>query len=476
MRTVAVLALLPVLSLSPAESGDELPAPATARVARRDLAGVVEVPGVFAPADSTEVSFWPQAWKGEVLLLEAQPHGTFVNAGDALAQVDMTEFELAFEDAKRDLVSAEMSRRHEVERARLDGQAAERRVEEASADLARAEKSLEGWKENELGFQRRQDELTASQVQYGIDDQEAELNQLESMYDDDELVDATEEIVLQRARRQLAQSRARQALIRDRQQYTKDYERALETQRRAEAVESKRSALEDLRRKLQLDAEARRDTLARGEVALAKKRRHVDQLDADRESLMLLAPRAGVLLHGGVEAFRPGATRPDHLRGGRLAARTPLFTIADPDRVTVRLAIPESKLEHARDGMGVQVEAQAGTRAFVGTLALARYPSAAAGSEAQFDGLVSLEGRSSGVVVGMHAQVVLGAGADESRLVLPVAAVHQDEDVGAWCWVRAESGSFERTSIELGERYGSEVVVEGTLSEGQDVLLGQPGQ
>ncbi len=469
---------LPLLALAtPAQ--EDAPAPTVVAAETRAHVETVELEGTFAPLDGEELALWLQEFSGELIFLDVQPHGSFVNAGDVVARLDPTKIDRQLRDAELDLQSAAIRHAGTAERAQVDAAAAQRKRAEAESGLDRARRALEGWQAHELELVQRGDELGAQYRQHSIDDQEDELRQLEAMYRDDELVDATEEIVLQRSRRNLARSRAGQKIEQDKLAYEREYERALRGEQRREAVASQEAALERLVRTQEIDARKRDDDVRRSSLALDDQRAALGRLQADRERFELRAPRAGVLLHGGLDDYRAGANRPDHERGARASQRQELFTVADADPRAVSVLVKESQLGVVRAGQAVTVSGKTGAEArWIGTLELEAFPTHASGSkpEAEFLGRVLLERPAAGVAAGMRAAVEITGEPQPDAVVLPRAAVHGSGDE-AHCWVAGPAGEFARRGVRLGSSAGGgggEVVVTGGLRAGERVLAGAP--
>src|SRR5206468_6852083 len=137
-------------------------------------------------------------------------------------------------------------------------------------------KSLEGWSGKEIPFARRSDEIGKKNEDAGIDDQKDELAQLEKMYKADELVDATEEIVLKRSKRRLAISEESRGLSVDRRQYRMDYDEAMQTEVKREAVKTQELSLDRLVRTQAIERRAREDALARSKDALDQQRERLE--------------------------------------------------------------------------------------------------------------------------------------------------------------------------------------------------------
>lgn len=454
---------------APAEAPPEAGAVRHALVARRDVSEAVELPGTYVPADAVELAVSPAAYGGALRFAEVVPHGTYVSSGDVVARFDAEALEDEIEGADQALADAELAHRGTVERGRLAAEAAAAALARTTHRLERARDELAGWRDVELALEERGAALSAQYVQDGIDDATDELRQLEAMYSDDELVEATEEIVLQRSRRDLARDRTSQKLRLDRRAHELAHEIPERTTQKEHAVADAERERAHLVATQALEADGRERELAKSARSLEKARERVEELRADLAAMTLTAPRSGVVLHGGWTDWRPGAKRPDFREGTNAAPRSGLFLVADPDRLDVALAVQPDVLAAARGAPAVRVTSASASEGDgrVGRLAVDAYPA----PDGSFLARVTLDGASPGRVAGLGATVRIDAPAAEDVLVLPRAAVHRS-GADAWCWVAAGGeDTYRRVPLQVGREHGGDIVVEGDLHEGERVLL-----
>jgi len=373
--------------------------------------GGSELRGVVVPVEPAALALWPEAYAGELVVLEALPHGTLVAQDDVVARLDPRALEQQLADARLELDSARVEHAGLVAKNDVAGEAAASQLARTEAGLDRARRALAGFEAVERAFERRSDALALLREQDGVDDQLDELAQLEAMYAADELVDATEEIVLKRSRRRLARARAWNELSQDQRDHRVELSDALELESRREDVAREEEGLAHLRATAAVEARARAGAEARSAADLAQKETRLARLERDRELLTLRAPRAGVLLHGSARDLRSGGAPKRVERGGTLAARADVLLVADPARLAVALDVPESQRAGLADGAAVTVRPLALSGVELrGTLALAALPAVAKGEEGAFEATVALDGTAPGLVCGMHV-VVAAAGA-----------------------------------------------------------------
>ena len=402
---------------APASESSKPSAPAGASsgpapVAKPATPPSTERPGVFAPAAPAAVSLWFEAYAGEMLVLEAMPQGSEVKEGDVLARLETKSIDEQVHQAELEAASSAVRHQGVVERNRIDEDAAAAALEQAKAALDRAKKTLDGWTQKELAFNRRGDEISKKNEDAGIDDQKDELAQLEKMYKADELVDATEEIVLKRAKRRLAITEDARTLSVDRRGYRIEYDEAMQTEVKKEGAKMQELALDRLVRSQAVEKRAREDALLRSKDALDQQSQKLEKLRRDREKFVVKAPRGGILLHGKEKDYRPGRTPARYERGSQLPARTDVFLVADPAAVAVAFDVPESMLGDAREGAAVEVKAIAPAGASgIGTVHLEAYPGTKVGEENGWEATAKLSSAIPGVLFGTRAKVVLSGAA-----------------------------------------------------------------
>ena len=372
--------------------------------------------GSLVPADAQEVALWPKGSLGSTMFVEVRPHGDAVQKGDVIARLDTKAQEKKVESAGDALTAARNALRMLRARQRQTEETDAAKTEQSERDLERASQALDDFLKVDIGYRRRSEDQRRRGQQAQIDDQEAELAQLESMYTEDELTDATEEIVLQRARRQLALSRESFQLSEERAAHKRDTQEPLEIARKRETLIVQQRAARHLATEMTFAQEARVEALRKSEKAVEEAEKE-ERLARDLLEMMTLrAPRAGVLLHGGIDDYRPGRVAPRYRHGSSAGLRTALFTIADPELWTVHFDIPESHRRLARDGMTAEVQLTfLGDRRLSGAISIDRHPSpkSAGGATNTYPATLKLGDRISGLSAGMRAEVTLESGEGE---------------------------------------------------------------
>ncbi len=476
MPLVFLPLVLPLFLLFPRQAPAQADGAGVIRLERRDFTEEVSCEGTFVPWEADEITLWPDVFRGELVLVEVRPSGSYVNEGDTIARLDTSAIDREIHAAELEVRWAETALLNAEARYEADEGAAREAADMATAALERARRDLLGWQERELGLRTRELDLRDLYTRHSIEDQEAELAELESMYREDELTDATEELVLKRSRRNLAAACTSRDLAQERRAFEDAYEVVTQTELKEESVRQHEGALARLLRTQEGEARAREDTVVAAEEELARKREQLERLVADREAFEIRAPRAGLLVHGAPANYEPGAVAPRHQTGQGLPARQTLFTVLEPDRCALVLNVPEGNLSSVQDGMAVKVvPAAAPGTTLLGNLRLERCPrpDSAQAPENRFKGLVAFEAPAHGMVPGMRAKAALVTETHTGAFVLPRSAL-QGEGASLHCLAAGEDGEFRRVDLKPGPGTDAEVVVSGELAEGMRVLVPRP--
>ncbi len=477
MRAFIPLSLLALaLTLQAQKKGPAEPSAPFVEVCKGDLPRAFQVQGRFVPSSPRTLSFWPEAFQGDLLLTWVLPQGTPVAKGSLLARFDTKSLERSLQDLARQVEAQELALDKAVQEDRLASASEKKQIEDARKALARAEKAFRMWEKVELPLAHRSEDLQAQRMADNIQDQKDELEQLEKMYRQDELVDETEEIVLRRARRNLARALEAQALRTAQLKHKREYAEPLERAKRLEGIQALSRKLSDLQVRVKLSARSRKAGIEKLRRDLRRLRARLDDLKKDREFFQLRSPVPGILLYGSPKAYRPGGTPPSYKKGSRLPARTVLFTIASPEKVDFALDLAESRLPSLKERTAVKVRALAApAKAYLGALRVDRFPTPLPRGGQAFHALVEIEGKTPGLLPGMEGKAEILLKPRKGVLLLPEAALFGTQ--GRWfCYAeKGKTGRFVKTPVETGARSGGMVEITKGLEEGRRVLLGKGG-
>jgi multidrug resistance efflux pump len=438
MRIAVFLALL-VLPASIVLADD----PEMARVERGDLQCEIAANGSFQADPVGVVIPSPRAWRGRYVVAWAIEPGAPVQAGDVV----MRFFDLGLEDevanARFDLETAVAELDIRIERMRLSEKAHESEVVRHVKELAAAERALEGFLTHEKPTAAEQRALNDESSVHSVENSKEELDQLLKMYEEDELVDDTERIVLRRARWNLRFREVSAKLSKKRRVYSETYEEAAREKRLLREVERRRVALEQARGNAELSAESAAIELQRAQRGVDRKRRHLERLETDLAGLVTRAPASGILLHGAVE----GGFGRRYSPGTQLNAQQAAVTVVDPDASVAVLNVPAKEVLRVSPGLDATIEPGGNLRV-----------------------RCRISGSTPRGLLGHACEGRIVSEKLSDVLTVPLAAV-REEDGGTWCLRYRELGDPDRVPVVTGLDDGERVVIRKGLVEGDTVIL-----
>lgn len=437
---------------------------------------VYEVKGDFDPLDATVVQVKPEAWVQPLEIVRVVPHGTRVNAGDALVEFDTEKLDRAIADLELDLAigekTLEIARRElPVTEALqpLELAEAERETLAASEDLARFLAIGRTFAEESARFRLKASE---EQLKYSRE----ELRQLEKMYKDKDLTEETEEMILQRTRFEVesGEFNLRRAGI--------DTEAAL-----AFEVPRKEAALKDAAEKSKLGLEKARATsaIALEQKRLALKKAERDRLEAlrkmrdlqqDRAGIPLKAPRSGIVYYGKQHdgAWSTAAVAAKAQVGQGVPVGDLVFTVVDPERVAFRVRVDEKDLHLLAAGLKGRVE-------------LSGFPDAEAAITLDSATTVPRDGKvdarfavtvpAGGIkpLPGMTGSARCQVYSRPDAVTLPASAIFRDDDGKRIVWLPGKDGAApEKRVVKTGRTSAGKTEILEGIAAGDVVRSSRP--
>lgn len=451
-------------------------APPTHTVARGSLKPKAQLDAVFVAAEMTPIKLEPKAWM-DLTVVEAVPHGTRVRKGDTLVKLDLEKLKDQIEDLEKEKPLAALALETAV--AELDNleqttpqrlEASKRAARIADEEWTYFEKTGRAQREKNTRFNLKNAE---ERLAYALE----ELKQLEKMYQADDLVETTEEIILRRQK--FTVESAQLALDSTRLGTERDLKVLIP--REAETLKA-------ARRDTELALALAEETLPK---ALAKKRLEVEKLKRDQkktekrladlksdwEGLSVRAPAAGIVYYGACEngKWPTGPVVAKKLAPGmKLQPNEILMTIVNPEKLQLKGMIAEGDLAKFKAGMTGQAAPVAAPdrKLAVKLEEIGGIPAVAGGFEAT---LALTEGKPAGVVPGMNAKVTLSDGARPEVPLAPCQAVF-GEGAQRYVWRVGAGGQPEKRAVKTGETDNKEIEILEGLAEGDKILLKEPGK
>lgn len=455
----------------------------TSKAEKKRLKVVVTLDGTFTAAKMTPVELRPKAWT-QFKIEEIVEHGAEVHAGQTLVKFDTEKFDEELADLQLQLNVSELAiRKAEEDLPRLEkslalaAAQAERNDKNAHEDFDRFHKIDRPMLLKSIDYQLKG-------AQFQLDYAQDELDQLDKMYEADDLTEDTEEIVLKRSRTEVdfAKFNLEQTtelcneLLKVRlPRYEIEIKESLDKAALAKAQAKTALAL-DLNR-ARYDLEQLRETRKKSLDRHAK-------LLADRSLMELKAPADGIVYFGECEngnwadmaslisKYEPhGSVTPDSV----------VMTIIERRPLEVLAQAGEAQRPELSVGQSAKIVPTVENAAWLPARLerITAVPVATGKYNAEFD----LTGADvpDWVVAGMSGKVKVTTYEKEDALVVPSKAVHTDKDDEElkYVWLVSTKGADAkdeqakpvRRHVKLGKVSGEQVEVTDGLQPGDLISL-----
>jgi multidrug efflux pump subunit AcrA (membrane-fusion protein) len=437
---------------------------------------VFEAKGDFDPVDATVVQHKTEQWAQPLEIVRIVAHGTRVNAGDVLVELDTEKLDRAIADLDLDLAVGEKT----LEIARrdlpvtealqpLELAEAERDTLAATEDLARFLAVGRTLSEDSARFRLKASE---EQLKYARE----ELRQLEKMYKDKDLTEETEEMILQRTRFEVesGEFNLRRAGV------DTEAALALEVPRKEAALkgatEKAKLALEKTRATSALALEQKRLTLKKAERDRLESLRKMRELQQDRAGIPLKAPRSGIVYYGKQHdgAWTTAAVAAKAAVGQGVPVGDLVFTVVDPERVAFRVKVDEKDLHLLSPGLKGRVELSGfpDTEGAIVLESVSPVP-----RDGKVDARFTVSGPAVGVkpVPGMTGSARCQVYSRPDALTLPSSAIFRDEDGRKIVWLPGKDGVVpEKRVVKTGRASGGKTEILEGIAAGDVVRSSRP--
>ena len=314
----------------------------TVAAKKGNLTPVYELEAVYEPVDSAELKLKLEAFQGELTVLKVLVAGESVKKGDLVFSLDKAPIEKQIAALDNDLrvarATVEKSQADLVLGARTDALA----LLQAQTALKDAETALKSFEEVDGKHMVQQVELNVKFMEDALHDQTEELAQLEKMYKSEELTNATSEIVVKRARRNLDRIKIALDMGKAEAANVKNVRYPQQRNTLVHAIEVAKNSLEGLKAMQALSKITREVEASKSRAAATQLEEQAAKLKRDLEYFAWRAPIDGRVFYG---QFHHGAwttvdqVSPMMVPGEKTQAGQVLVTVCGPlTRVRADLA------------------------------------------------------------------------------------------------------------------------------------------
>jgi len=353
LYTLAVLAALLATTSTPLFAEESNKDEAATKDTESQTA--TEINGVFEAVRSQTVSPHSEqvtSWTIERIV----PHGTRVREGQNIVWFETDEIDQKISDAK---VALSLSRialeKAEFEHEKfLETQKIER--DQTERTLAQAEQNYDNFVRVDRDRQVLSAEFALKSAKASLENAQEELEQLTQMYEEDDLTEESEEIVLKRAKQSVesAQFRFDGSEI----QTQRSIEQAIP---RSEADQKAKLTLAQINHEKEMraydsDKKKRAIELQKQRDQFEKEKEDLEQLQSERRSSVLTSPINGIVLHGELTRGQLGSKPSSFDTGTKVTQDQVVATVVDPAKLHLRVDLEQKHLHLVQKGTSCQIK------------------------------------------------------------------------------------------------------------------------
>jgi HlyD family secretion protein len=435
--------------------------------------------GTFVSNQMTEVRLQPEAWT-DFEIVEAAPLGAKVRTGETLFKFDDKKINDAIADLELKQRLSELA----IMRAEEELPRAEKTLEMNLADAERADnyakEDYERYNQIDRPMYVKQAKFMAKYYGYMLDYQQDELDQLEKMYEADDLTEETEEIVLKRQRNsvELAEFNLEGAKLNRDEMLNVTLPRF--DIRFKENLERTAMSLARAKMASRLDLNRDRYELEQQKEARVKSLDRHAKLITDRGLMEIKSPADGVVYYGKETKGRWNETAQllsKYEPKSKVSPGSVLMTIVEPRPLHVTATFDEAKRPEVAVGQKVKVAPPGEGRDRVSGRVKSISPIEVAPGKFEVNLEIDDEELPDWVLAGMSCKLKINTYDKDDVLTVPKAAVHTDkyDDDVQYVWLVVDpedpEAKPERRTVKTGRRDGDDVEIVKGLKKGDIVSL-----
>ena len=441
--------------------------PETITVERGPFTVELELSGAFDEPDAVEVKYRPQVSKGELEIAEVAEPGE-VREGQLLVRFDAEKIDEQIEQAQIDLKIARTSAERLAQELSHKEEAAAIQLESARMAHEKAARALETFRDVLMPIQLAEAELSLQGSKDRLKEEEEQFVQLEKMYKSDDLVEETEDIVLNRARRALERSREQMKFTLRRHELRTTVDIPRELKDHEFSLRKAANAWELAQATSRLAVDQSLTEMRKSQLALERQEEQLQKLLEDRAALTITATRAGLAVPGQLARgkWTKLAPTPGGLAvGDKVSANQVLFSIVQWGPAVVRTTVPEASVLDVEVGQAATVTPAATPDS---SLAAEITRVARVSADGNFEVWLRVAEPDERLIAGNGCSIRLTTLSVPDAIAVPIGAVTRDGDrtlVHVW-----KDGEAQPQEVKLGRSSDARVQILSGLSVGDRVL------
>lgn len=456
----------------PAENGDEKANRKTFEVRPQPIKIEETLEGMFVAETMKGITLQPEQWS-TFKIEEVVDHGTKVQEGETLIKFDSQNLLEAIADLELELHLSEQKIMRAEEEIPQKQRSLKRQLADAEEGLRRTEEDYQTYKETERKQSIDLANMSLKVAKFSLDYYREELEQLEKMYEADDLTEDTEEIVLRRQRFYVERAEFDYKLSQYRHDKTLEVAIPRRDRDMEESLENAKDRLDRAQTASQVDLNIARYELEKQRQARSKALEKHVQLLGDKSLMTIRSPLAGVVYYG--ECVDGKWSKLTEMRAKLQPDKTVgkgsvFMTVVDPTSLYFLTNLSEKLLISIKQGQEVEVQPTVeGSKALVSRVAsVSAFPISAGKFETKIDFSGEMP---TWLVPGMSGKATVVTYQKEDALLVPASAVHKDEMTDEeYVWV-VQDDDVKKTIVETGKKKGKQVEVTAGLTAGATISL-----
>lgn len=432
---------------------------------RGDLKLTVEADGWFEPVNPLRVRFRPESYGGELRVESAAAHGAGVKKGDVILKLDSADAQRQLDAAKNEFTAAQANLAKAEADVKLGAESDALAAKVQAASEADAKAAIEWWEKVDGPQFVKSLERQVKFARINVDDQQDELDQLKKMYKSEDLTNATADIVVKRAVRQLEIARESLAMTQERTEKGKALEYEQNKRNVLTALAQQQQATASLAAAQAQSKVLRETALVTARAAAETAKRKVDELGKDVAAMTVAAPADGVVLWGDLAQGNWSNNGPDALAAGaKVAPEQKLMMLFTSGETRVAAPVPEDRVARVVVGQPVTVTPRAlPERTLAGKVKSVSPAATVAGDPPKYEVAIDIEKPDDRLLPGYRAAVEIDVEDATGVLLVPTAAVSG----GKVMLVTGDKA--EPREVVTGRSDGEQVEVVRGLNEGDRI-------
>jgi len=446
--------------------------PPTLKVKKAPFKIEVKLKGIFEAATAAELALVPKAWSA-LQVQKVVDQGTRVKKGAPVLWLDTEKLDEAIRNTEADQALADLGLKQAEE--------ALRALEKTTPlDLAATERGNKRFGEDykhffevQMPYSRKSWAFSLKSAEFGLMYSTEELRQLEKMYKADDLTEETEEIILKRARHNVARAKLKFQDAKNKIDKALAYDLPRSEENMKDKAE--RQALAYAKARITLPAQLRQKQLEfekqkRGRDEARKK---LAKLKADRKLMVVKAPIDGIVYYGQCVRGHWNVAVAGLLRkGGGLKLHQVFITIVQPRPMQVRTSVPEKELHQLTPNLEAVITPTGYPNRKLGARLAVVSPVPV--KEGTFDARLAVNPAGADAVLpGMTCSITVIVYSKKDAIAVPATAIQADK-AKRYVLVATKGGKHVRRDVTTGRRANKQVEIVSGLKPGETILVKKP--